>query len=73
MNVQQVGRFANARHQIESGEALAFGIETMMELALEANSITLRRWAQVYLKERFNVAVTETSDETTSATGHVSR
>lgn len=71
--MEDATRFALARHQIETGEAKVDGIEAMMELACEARSPVMRRWAQAYLRTQLNVAVTETSDETTRATGHVPR
>ena len=71
--MQDASRFANARQQIETGEAKVAGIETMMELACEASSPTMRRWAQAYLRDRLNVAVTETDDETQSAASHLPR
>ena len=69
----QAEQFADARQQIESGEAKVAGIEAMLELALGAGSSIIRQWAKTYLRERFDVTVTETDNETTSATGRISR
>lgn len=54
---REAKQFTEASARFREGEKRAESIETMMRLALQGRTITIKRWAQVFLKEQCNVEV----------------
>lgn len=65
--------FSDAQAEIRDRKNIATNLATIIQLSIGATSHTLRRWASAYLRERFDMVVSEMEHEAQSETGSLSR